>query len=147
MHHMLGRHLPLLLLPLLLLQPAASFAAEPSPAPALDFAYYSTRVEPLFLKKRAGHARCVVCHAGSTNALHLEPLPPGNSTWTPEQSRRNFETVSRLVTPGDPASSRLLLHPLAATAGGDRFHSGGRQFASQDDPDWRILADWVRNAK
>jgi hypothetical protein len=148
MTHTLRRHLPLLVL---LLQPAASFAAEPSsapaPAPALDFTYYSTRVEPLFLKKRAGHARCVVCHAGSTNALHLEPLTPGSSTWTAEQSRRNFETVSRLVTPGDPASSRLLLHPLAATAGGDRFHSGGRQFASQDDPDWRTLADWVRNAR
>lgn len=137
----------LVVLLVLLLQPSASFAAEPAPAPALDFAFYSTRVEPLFLKRRAGHARCVVCHAGSTNAFHLQPLPAGSSTWTEEQSRRNFETVSRLVTPGDPASSRLLLHPLAATAGGDRFHSGGRQFASQDDPDWRILAEWVRNAK
>jgi len=144
MNHELRRHLPLLVL---LLQPAATFATEPSPTPALDFAYYSTHVEPLFLKKRAGHARCVVCHAGSTNAFHLQPLPAGSNTWTEEQSRRNFETVSRLVTPGDPASSRLLLHPLAATAGGDRFHSGGRQFASQDDPDWRILADWVRNAR
>jgi hypothetical protein len=131
----------------IVLQTAALFAATQSPAPSLDFEYYRTRVEPIFLKKRPGHARCVVCHAGSNNAFRLQPLPAGSTTWTEEQSRQNFEIVSRLVTPGDPASSRLLLHPLSSEAGGDRFHSGGRQFASQNDPDWRVLADWVRNAK
>jgi hypothetical protein len=77
----------------------------------------------------------------------LQPLTPGTTTWTEEQSQRNFEIVSRLVTPGDPTSSRLLLHPLSPKGGGDAFHSGGRQFASQNDPDWRVLADWVRSAK
>jgi hypothetical protein len=38
----------------------------------------------------------------------------------------------------------LLLHPLAPEAGGEPFHSGGRQFKSKDDPDWQALADWVR---
>jgi len=132
---------------LLFLQTAALFAAEHSPAQSLDFEYYRTRVEPIFLKKRPGHARCVVCHTGSNTAFRLQPLPAGSTTWTEEQSRRNFEIVSQLVTPGDPTSSRLLLHPLSPKAGGDAFHSGGRQFASQDDPDWRVIADWVRNAK
>jgi cytochrome c553 len=36
------------------------------------------------------------------------------------------------------------MHPLAPEAGGDGFHSGGHQFASQDDPDWQVLAAWVR---
>ena len=134
-----------LIVPVLLT--AALFAAGQSPTQSLDFEYYKTRVEPIFLKKRPGHARCVVCHAGSNNAFRLQPLPAGSTTWTEEQSRRNFEMASRLVTPGDPASSHLLLHPLAANAGGDHFHSGGRQFASQEDPDWRVLADWVRNTK
>ena len=131
----------------LFLQTAALFAVRQSPIPSLDFEYYRTRVEPIFMKKRPGHARCVVCHAGSNNAFRLQPLPAGSTNWTEEQSRRNFEVVSRLVTPGDPTTSRLLLHPLSAEAGGDRFHSGGRQFASQNDPDWLVLADWVRNAK
>jgi hypothetical protein len=131
----------------LFLQTAALFSAGQSPTQSLDFQYYKTRVEPIFLKKRPGHARCVVCHVGSNNALRLQPLPPGSTTWTEEQSRRNFEIVAQLVTPGDPATSRLLLHPLSGEAGGDRFHSGGRQFASQNDPDWRVLADWVRNTK
>jgi hypothetical protein len=131
----------------LLLQAAALFAAGHPQTQSLDFEYYRTRVEPIFLKKRPGHARCVVCHAGSKNAFRLQPLPAGSTTWTEEQSRRNFEIVSRLVTLGNPSSSRLLLHPLSPKAGGDAFHSGGRQFASQDDPDWRVMADWVCNAK
>ena len=36
------------------------------------------------------------------------------------------------------------MHPLAPDAGGDLFHSGGHQFASQDDPDWQAMAAWVR---
>ena len=28
-------------------------------------------------------------------------------------------------------------------AGGNTFHSGGRQFASKNDPDWKTLAQWV----
>jgi YVTN family beta-propeller protein len=39
-----------------------------------------------------------------------------------------------------------LTHPLAPEAGGDAFHSCGRQFASQEDPDWMTLAQWVRAA-
>src|SRR5205814_971481 len=60
---------------------------------------------------------------------------------------RNFENAVQQVVPGDPASSRLLIHPLAPEAGGDPFHSGGRQFASQTDPDWLVLADWVRGLR
>lgn len=132
---------------ILLLSTPALFAAEPAPPPALDFEYYRTRVEPIFLKKRPSHARCVVCHAGSTNAFHLQPLAAGSTSWTVEQSRINFEVVSALVVPGNPTASHFLLHPLSPEAGGEAFHSGGRQFASQDDPDWQVLADWVRNAK
>ena len=122
-------------------------AAEDSPKQSLDFGYYRTHVEPLFLKKRPSHARCVVCHAGSTNAFHLQPLPAGGSTWTEEQSRRNFEIVSRLVTRGDPAASRLLLHPLSPTAGGDPFPQRRPAICVRDDPDWQVLANSSRSSK
>jgi YVTN family beta-propeller protein len=39
------------------------------------------------------------------------------------------------------------MHPLAAEAGGDPFHSGGRQFSSRNDPDWLVMADWIRNLR
>jgi hypothetical protein len=116
-------------------------------APALNYDFFKNRIEPIFLEKRAGHTRCYVCHAESNNAFRLEKIVPGESFWSDEQSRKNFEMVSRLVNPGEPDTSRLLQHPLAPEGGGDVFHSGGRQFATKDDPDWKTLADWVSGKK
>ena len=120
--------------------------------PQLDYEFFKTRVEPIFLKKRsADHARCYVCHQIGHHGggpLSLEMLSPGMSFWTEEQSRRNFEVVSKLVVPGDPQSSLFLRMPLAPEAGGlADTHQGGRQFASQDDPDWKNMEAWVRGQK
>ena len=113
------------------------------PASALDFEVYRTQVEPIFLAKQAGFTRCVVCHTEGRVGF-LEELSSGATAWDEEQSRKNFEAVSRLVTPGQPLASRLLMHPLEPAAGGDEFHNGGRQFASQDDPQFQAIAAWVR---
>src|SRR2546430_3692880 len=121
--------------------------SRPAATDALDFQLFKTSVEPVFLKERSGHARCYGCHILSNRVFHLETLSPGSSDWTDEQSQRNFQGALQLVVPGDPASSRLLIHPLAPEAGGDPFHSGGRQFASPNDPDWLALAEWVRDRK
>ncbi len=111
-------------------------------AQTLDFEVYRKTVEPIFVKKRPGHARCVACHSTANSAFHLQPLAEGSS-WTEEQSRRNFESVSKLVNRTHPQNSLLLRHPLAHEAGGDEFHSGGRQFLSKDDPDWKAIAAWI----
>jgi YVTN family beta-propeller protein len=113
----------------------------------LSFEFFKTKVEPIFLKNRPEHARCYGCHNLSNRIFHLETLSPGSTDWTDEQSKRNFQSALELVVPGDPASSRLLIHPLAPEAGGDPFHSGGRQFASQNDPDWLVMAEWVRGVR
>jgi YVTN family beta-propeller protein len=112
----------------------------------LDFEYFKSAIQPIFLKERPGHARCYGCHTASNRVFHLAELSPGLTDWTEEQSRQNLQSASQLVVPGKPQSSRLLVHPLAPEAGGDAFHSGGRQFASQEDPDWIVLAQWVRSA-
>jgi hypothetical protein len=139
--------------------PAASSA--PTAAEVLDFEFFKTRVEPIFLERRPGHTRCYACHRaydevvvvsgpGDPNAtalFHLRRLAPGSTFWTEEQSRRNFEVVTSLVAPGEPVKSRLLMHPLAPEAGGDRHHGGGRQFTSEDDPDWVTLTEWVLGKK
>jgi len=43
-------------------------------AQTLDYETFKTKVEPIFLMKRTGHARCVVCHAESNNAFRLQRL-------------------------------------------------------------------------
>ena len=119
-------------------QPASSSSV------VLDFEFFRSEVQPIFVEKRAGFTRCVVCHSGEGRAGFLESLPSGATTWDEQQSRLNFKAVSRLVKPGAPLSSRLLMHPLEPAAGGDEFHNGGRQFASQDDPQFQTIAAWVR---
>jgi hypothetical protein len=129
---------PILMLAALLAQQPTSSPARPT----VDYNYFKERVEPILLKKRPGHARCVTCHQHGSPPL--QPLDPGATTWTEEQSRKNFAIWKLFVVPGNPMKSPLLLHPLAKTAGGDRFHAGGKHWKSQDDREWQTLAAWVR---
>ena len=117
-------------------QPAASAAS-----PALDYEYFRTKVQPIFLTKRPGHARCIACH-GSGTPLRFQPLPAGSTSWNDSDSRKNFQAVQRVVVPGN-LKSRLLTHPLEEQAGGDFYHNGGKHFASQADPEWQVLKAFV----
>ncbi len=135
------------LLSLALVAPAVGVAlAQQPPAPPgsqvlLDFEYFRTNVQPIFVAKREGHARCVACHTTASN-MRLQKLAADSTTWSESDSRKNFDAVRRMVVPGN-LRSRLLMHPLATDAGGDFFHNGGKHFASQDDREWLILKAWV----
>jgi len=108
---------------------------------ALDYDFFKTRVQPIFIAKRPGHARCIACH-GQGTPLRLQPLPAGATTWSEEDSKKNFQAVSRVAQPGNDRS-RLLLHPLDEKAGGDFYHNGGKHWSSQNDAEWQILRTWV----
>ena len=141
-----------LVLPCLFLAAAGSLRAQEqaqgsqlpssSAGPALNYEFFKNKVEPIFLNKRPGHARCVTCHTVNHAPLHLVPLSPGSATWNEEQSRQNFELVQRVVVPGS-LQSPLLTHPLAISAGGDQAHGGGKHFESKDNPEWLTLKAWV----
>jgi hypothetical protein len=118
-------------------QPSSSSA----PSAPLNYEFFKTQVQPIFLFKRPGHARCIACH-GSGTPLRLQPLSPGTTTWNDEESRKNFEAIQRVVIPGN-LKSKLLVHPLEEQAGGDFFHSGGKHFSSQNDAEWQILKAFV----
>jgi hypothetical protein len=128
---------------LLLAAIATAHAQQPaSPAgPPLNYEYFKARVEPVLLAKRPGHARCVACH-GQGTPLRLQPLAAGATTWSEEESRKNFDVIKRVVQPGN-LKSRLLLHPLEEQAGGDFYHSGGKHFTSQNDAEWQVLKAFV----
>ena len=123
-------------------QAASQPAASPTAAPALDYEFFKAKVQPVFLAKREGHARCVVCHTFNNAPFKLVPLSPGAAAWNEEQSRMNFELVKRVAMPGF-LESKLIKHPLAEEAGGDYHHGGGQQFASQQDPHWLTLKAFV----
>ena len=79
------------MIPLQILTIAMSLAQQQasSPAkPALDYSFFKERVQPILLKKRPGHARCVTCHEHGSPPLPL--LEPGATNWSEEQSRKNF---------------------------------------------------------
>jgi hypothetical protein len=124
------------------LREAQSQPASSSAAASLNYEFFKTKVEPVFLEKRAGHTRCVVCHVTNNAPFHLVPLSPGATSWNEEQSRQNFELIQRVAAPG-VQDSPLVRHPLAQEAGGDPHHGGGQQFASQQDPDWQTLKAFV----
>ena len=113
---------------------------------SLSYEYFKDKVQPVFLAKREGHTRCVVCHTINNAPFHLVPLSPSATAWNEEQSRQNFQLIAKVVTPGYE-DSRLLKHPLAEEAGGDPRHGGGQQFASKSDPNWQTLRTWVMGAK
>jgi hypothetical protein len=124
---------------------SALWPASPADGPSLDYTFFKEQVQPILLKKRPGHARCVTCH--SHGSPPLQPLAKGADTWDETQSRANFAMWKQFVVPGNPLKSPLLLHPLAKEAGGDHFHAGGKHWKSQSDPEWQILAAWVNGQK
>jgi beta-lactamase superfamily II metal-dependent hydrolase len=114
---------------------------QPASSATLDYEFFKAKVQPIFLAKRPGHARCIACH-GSGTPLRLQPLSAGSTNWNEEESRKNFDAVRRVVVPGS-VRSRLLVHPLAEEAGGDFYHNGGKHWNSQNDPEWQTLKSWV----
>ena len=70
---------------------SGAVAQTPSSKPALDFEFFQTRVQPIFLAERPGHARCIACH-GSGTPMRLQPLAAGRTAWTDEESRQELRT-------------------------------------------------------
>lgn len=116
-------------------------------APALAFDEFATKVQPIFTAKRDGLMTCATCHTGKVGtAFRLQPLADGATTWSADDTRKNFEMAQRLVKAGRPLDSRLLTHPLDRTAGGDSFHGGGKHWKTQADAEWQTMAAWVRGS-
>jgi hypothetical protein len=54
----------------------------------------------------------------------------------------------KLAVPGKPDLSQSLRIPLVQEVGGlAGTHEGGRQFASQDDLDWKNMKAWALDQK
>jgi hypothetical protein len=121
-------------------------AYVPAAVPAVDFEFFRSCVQNVFATPRAGHIKCSECH----NAGQIGFAPPpadGRATWNDEEARRAFTVIARLIVPGDPVRSRFLLKPLHPDGGGSYAHNGPRRWQNRNDPEWQLLAAWVRGEK
>jgi hypothetical protein len=121
----------------------------PAPQPPLDFAFFRSCVQRVFATPREGHLRCSNCHGAAAVAeIAFAPLPgDGRTEWNDEEAKRAFQVISRLIIPGNPEQSRFLLKPLHPDGGGSYAHNGVRRWQSRDDPEWQMLAGWVRGER
>jgi mono/diheme cytochrome c family protein len=113
---------------------------------AVDFEFFQNCVQRIFVTTTPGALPCAECHQAGAMGF-AGPIGDGRNFWNEEESRRNFAVVTRLIEAGEPTRSRLLMHPLAYEAGGDYTHNGPRRWRSMDDPEWQMLASWVRGER
>lgn len=117
----------------------------PAAEPAVDFTFFRSCVQRVFATPREGHIACSNCHAGGL--VGFAPPPQNGKTWSDEEARRAFQSISRVIIPGNPEQSRFLLKPLHPDGGGTYTHNGPRRWQSQSDPEWQMLAGWVRGER
>lgn len=118
----------------------------PKAAPPVDFEFFRACVQNVFNTPREGHIKCSNCHGGGL--IGFAPVPgQGRTTWNEEEARQAFRVISRLIVAGNPVQSRFLLKPLHPDGGGSYAHNGPRRWQNRDDPEWQMLAAWVRGER
>ena len=124
----------------------AGLQASAEESPTVDFEFFQSCVQQIFVTTTPGALPCTECHQGGAMGF-AGPIGSGRDFWNEEESRRNFAVATRLIEAGEPTRSRLLMHPLAYEGGGDYTHNGPRRWRSMDDPEWQMLASWVRGER
>jgi hypothetical protein len=123
--------------------PAGKYVAAAEPT--LDFEFFRACVQRVFANPREGHIRCTNCHSGGL--IGFAPQPQSGDAWSDQEAKRAFETISRLIIPGNPEQSRFMLKPLHPDGGGSYTHNGPRRWQTRKDPEWQMLAAWVRGER
>jgi hypothetical protein len=118
----------------------------PPAAPPVDFEFFRACVQNVFATPREGHISCSNCHGGGQ--IGFAPVPgDGRTQWSEEEARQAFRVIARLIVAGNPVQSRFLLKPLHPDGGGSYAHNGPRRWQTRDDPEWQMLAAWVRGER
>jgi hypothetical protein len=118
----------------------------PPPAPPVDFAFFRSCVQNVFATAREGQLKCSNCH--NAGQMGFAPLPAGGrDRWNEDEARQAFRVIARLIVAGNPVQSRFLLKPLHPDGGGSYAHNGVRRWQTRDDPEWQMLAAWVRGER
>ena len=100
--------------------------------PDVDYEFFRACVQPIFFQVTPGGLACANCHVNE---------------FTQTDPEASWNAINRLIEPGRPTQSRLLMHPLHPDGGGDYAHNGVRRWLTQDDPEWRMLAAWINGER
>ena len=123
--------------------PADRYVAKEEPP--LDFEFFRACVQPVFATPREGHIKCSNCHGAGL--IGFAPAPENGKSWNDQEAKRAFSTITRLIVAGNPEQSRFLLKPLHPDGGGSYTHNGPRRWPTRNDPEWQMLAQWVRGER
>lgn len=122
----------------------------------LDRAYFDCKVQPVLTK----YCATFVCHGDgrrfyriyARNRLRLGGTEEERNAFLRERERQaNYVASVAMVDPVHPEDSLLLLKPTGQGARG-YYHGGATEFGmgdvfeDEDDPDLRILREWVNGA-
>ena len=122
----------------------------------LDRPYFDCRVQPVLTKYCSQQA----CHGDPARYYRIYARnrtrdggdeAQRNAFMRPEERSHNYDAARAFVDLEHPERSLLLTKPLEQTAGGS-FHrgatlySGANVFATVDDPDYAIIAQWIAGA-
>jgi HEAT repeat protein len=118
-----------------------------------SLATFRERINPVFYQKGEDGYSCARCHA-THSILRLAEAPSAEGM-SDEQIAINFGSVLKVVNPGEPESSLVLRKPRSPQGQGDAdpqsptglTHVGGPRWADTDDPAYRALLDWLRDAQ
>ena len=120
--------------------PSMPAPAAPTSAPGQpDLGLFMARVEPVLL------GVCSRCHAGTGKGQFALIVHEGGTRFPLADHRKNYDTVTRLLVPGKPESSKFLLKPLAERDGGTK-HTGG-DLITKGDANYRSWVDFINGVK
>jgi len=114
------------------------------PVSALDFEVFRPRIEPICSEAaRKRECEATTCHAVLTSSFVWNPI---GSKFILDRVAlsQTFEVVLHYGA-GEPLNSRLLLPPtFARCRRRSRGAPGGKFWKTQSDPEWQMVAEWVR---
>lgn len=122
----------------------------------LSFAYFQNCINPIFEKQIAGSGSTNTCASGGCHdtvngtggALRVVrgAAPVDLATTTADTARgtdmyKNFYSSQGVTVIGEPTQSRLFAKPLLLNV----LHGGGLIFASQSEPEPKLIAYWIEH--
>ena len=118
----------------------------------LSLASFRRTVNPLLYRSAEDGYSCARCHANHTILRVAEADPAAG--FTPEQVATNYEAMLKVVNLGDPESSLVLRKPRSPLGQGGAdaesptgiTHVGGPRWESTEDPAYRAILAWIREA-